>query len=123
MSDARSPRAAVHARPARLTLAAALCTPLMMAGCYVVPVAPAAEPVYRPVYPKPYHHPRPYYRGYGPYGLDSPGGGAAAEARSTRQAGGTGRPAEAADVALAFDASALAIAEGEGLPRREGSPR
>jgi len=117
MSDARSPRPAVRARPARLTFAATLCAPLMLAGCYVVPVAPAAEPVYRPVYPKPYHHPRPYYRGYGPYGLDASGGRAAAEAGFTRRAGGTGRPVGAGDGARAFDASAVAIAEGEGPPR------
>jgi hypothetical protein len=45
MSHTRSLRAAVPARAARLPLFAALCAPLLLAGCYVVPVAPAAEPV------------------------------------------------------------------------------
>ena len=66
MSDAGSPRATVPARAARLAPFAALCAPLLLACCYLVPVAPAAEPVYRPVYPKPCCSPRPNYRGYGP---------------------------------------------------------
>ena len=106
MSDARSPRAAVPARAARLALFAALCAPLLLAGCYVVPVAPAAEPAYRPVYPKPYYYPRPYYRGYGPYGLGGSGGGVTAEAsfaqRSVAESGWDALAEVAAGRAVAF---------------------
>lgn len=120
MSDARSPRAAVPARAARFAPFAALCASLLLAGCYVVPVAPAAEPVYRPVYPKPYYSPRPY-RGYGPYGLGSAGGGTASEASFARQTGAeTGRAVEAEDVSAAFEdtaRAAVSFAEAGG-PRR-----
>jgi hypothetical protein len=104
MSHTRSLRAAVPARAARLALFAALCAPLLLAGCYVVPVAPAAEPVYRPVYPKPYYYPRPYYRGYGPYGF---GGGAAAEAGFAHRSGAERGWDVAADgVAVAYEGAA-----------------
>jgi hypothetical protein len=113
MSDARPPRASVFARLARLAPLAALSAPLLLAGCYVVPVAPAAEPVYRPVYPKPYWHPRPYYRGpYGPYGLGGAVGGVTAEASLARPAdAGTAWSAAAGDVAVSFeDAAGTAVA-------------
>lgn len=40
-------------RAAQLAL---LASPVLLAGCYVVPIVPGVQPVYRPYYPKPHHH-------------------------------------------------------------------
>jgi hypothetical protein len=48
-------------RAAKLAL---LLSPTLLAACYVVPVVPVPQPVYRPYYPQPYYRPAPRHRGY-----------------------------------------------------------
>ena len=83
MKDATPLRATAPARLARSARCALFLAPALLAGCYVVPVAPA--PGYHRDYPGRYYdypRPRPYYRGYyGPYGLETqPGASGAATA-------------------------------------------
>jgi hypothetical protein len=92
MKDASSSRAAAPERLARSARCALLLVPAVLAGCYVVPVAPAPGYRYyepgRYDYPRDYPKRRPYYRGYyGPYGLDTRPGDPAAAAASLERDG------------------------------------
>ena len=73
MTTNARPRAAW---PRRAATAGLMLAPLLLSACYVVPVAPAPAPVYRP-YHRPYY-PGPYYRRPGWYGQAAP---AAADAQ------------------------------------------
>lgn len=68
LSKDASPRAGW---PRRAATAGLMLAPLLLSACYVVPVAPAPAPVYRPYYR--HYHPGPYYRP-GWYGQAAPAG-------------------------------------------------
>lgn len=65
-TNARPQAAPRAAWPRRAATAGLMLAPLLLSACYVVPVAPAPAPVYRP-YHRPYY-PGPYYRRPGWYG-------------------------------------------------------
>lgn len=49
----------------RAAKAVLLLSPALLGGCYVVPVVPVPQPVYRPYYPRPPYRPAPPYRYHG----------------------------------------------------------
>lgn len=49
----------------RAAKAVLLLSPALLGGCYVVPVVPVPQPVYRPYYPRPPYRPAPPYRHHG----------------------------------------------------------